>query len=588
LRSQLAASQENLDKAILDNEELQAEKASIQEQLESLQHLLKLKNDQLAALQAAAVQDSEEKEPIETQTAEVATTAEETTDGDQLAPAAVDAEVDKAEIETKPPEAEVVAEVKKPDSAAAMKREQPRPESTLSRQLMDNAAYIGGGLLALLLALGGILLKRRAAAAEEEAAAILAEEDESTEPDFDNEQEDGSEDFDELAETEDDYEEDEDDESPSTTQSETGDAIGEADIYVAYGRFQHAIDLLKNAISSEPQRSDLRVKLLEVYLEAEDQQGFQQQFVELQTLGDEDAIGQVKEMLSSVDGASDWLDNVSAAEPAESEAMAFDEAVEDSEFLEEDDADIELDLGEIDEEEASDLIEYDLEGIDLGTKDSKPEVEVAAVAQEDVLDDSQSMDDGFELDLVEEEPIDSLDFEESLDESGLGLELGDEDSEGLVLEDDGSMELGEDLTDSVVEELAEESDMELEVGEDLSDFDDLEEDLLETETDELAAVDELDVDLDLGDDLEGFDAEDLDAEADELDEHLAEGDDLAVDDDEFEFLSDADEVATKLDLARAYIDMGDVDGARDILEEVLQEGEEEQKSEANELLKRIV
>jgi pilus assembly protein FimV len=268
--------------------------------------------------------------------------------------------------------------------------------------------------------------------------------------------------------------------------------------------------------------------------------------------------------------------------------MAFDEAVEDSEFLEEDDADIELDLGEIDEEEASDLIEYDLEGIDLGTKDSKPEVEVAAVAQEDVLDDSQSMDDGFELDLVEEEPIDSLDFEESLDESGLGLELGDEDSEGLVLEDDGSMELGEDLTDSVVEELAEESDMELEVGEDLSDFDDLEEDLLETETDELAAVDELDVDLDLGDDLEGFDAENLDAEADELDEHLAEGDDLAVDDDEFEFLSDADEVATKLDLARAYIDMGDVDGARDILEEVLQEGEEEQKSEANELLKRIV
>ena len=32
------------------------------------------------------------------------------------------------------------------------------------------------------------------------------------------------------------------------------------------------------------------------------------------------------------------------------------------------------------------------------------------------------------------------------------------------------------------------------------------------------------------------------------------------------------EVGTKLDLARAYMDMGDPDGARNILEEVLHEG----------------
>jgi len=45
-----------------------------------------------------------------------------------------------------------------------------------------------------------------------------------------------------------------------------------------------------------------------------------------------------------------------------------------------------------------------------------------------------------------------------------------------------------------------------------------------------------------------------------------------------------DEVGTKLDLARAYIDMGDADGARSILEEVAAEGTEAQQQEARELL----
>ena len=56
---------------------------------------------------------------------------------------------------------------------------------------------------------------------------------------------------------------------------------------------------------------------------------------------------------------------------------------------------------------------------------------------------------------------------------------------------------------------------------------------------------------------------------------------------ELDFLADADEAATKLDLARAYIDMGDVEGAKDILSEVLGEGNDNQRTEATELLARI-
>ena len=47
------------------------------------------------------------------------------------------------------------------------------------------------------------------------------------------------------------------------------------------------------------------------------------------------------------------------------------------------------------------------------------------------------------------------------------------------------------------------------------------------------------------------------------------------------------EVGTKLDLARAYIDMGDTSGARSILEEVIGEGNDEQRQQASELLGKL-
>ena len=43
-----------------------------------------------------------------------------------------------------------------------------------------------------------------------------------------------------------------------------------------------------------------------------------------------------------------------------------------------------------------------------------------------------------------------------------------------------------------------------------------------------------------------------------------------------------------LDLARAYVDMGDPQGARDILDEVVKDGDEGQRLEARELLSRLV
>ncbi len=91
-----------------------------------------------------------------------------------------------------------------------------------------------------------------------------------------------------------------------------------------------------------------------------------------------------------------------------------------------------------------------------------------------------------------------------------------------------------------------------------------------------------------------------DAENDELDlsEALREaaapdersGDDSGSDEpgsDDMMFATDADQVATKLDLARAYLDMGDDEGARGILEQVISAGSEAQEREARALLDRI-
>jgi pilus assembly protein FimV len=47
------------------------------------------------------------------------------------------------------------------------------------------------------------------------------------------------------------------------------------------------------------------------------------------------------------------------------------------------------------------------------------------------------------------------------------------------------------------------------------------------------------------------------------------------------------EVGTKLDLARAYMDMGDPEGARNILDEVVLEGSASQKQEAQRLIQAL-
>jgi len=89
--------------------------------------------------------------------------------------------------------------------------------------------------------------------------------------------------------------------------------------------------------------------------------------------------------------------------------------------------------------------------------------------------------------------------------------------------------------------------------------------------------------------------DDTDSELPEsIEFNLDEAADLLASDDGFDeedasegLLSTAEEVTTKLDLARAYLDMGDPEGARSILGEVMEEGNDEQKNEAEALISKL-
>ena len=75
------------------------------------------------------------------------------------------------------------------------------------------------------------------------------------------------------------------DESPPVSDSsvglDQGDALAEADFHMAYGLYDQAADLVNQAIAREPERRELKLKLLEVYFVWGNKQKFEQLATEL-------------------------------------------------------------------------------------------------------------------------------------------------------------------------------------------------------------------------------------------------------------------------------------------------------------------
>jgi pilus assembly protein FimV len=305
------------------------------------------------------------------------------------------------------------------------------------------------------------------------------------------------------------------------------DPIAEADVYMAYGRDAQAEEILKEAINKNPDRQEIRLKLLEIYAARRNAQAFESTAGELYAaLGNATSplwdkaremgrgIDPTNPLYGGVQSAGAPVATVDATESVVGGAVKFDEETKTAEPLATS-LDFEPMLPEAEPEiaaapepkPADEPMEFDA-GAFLAF-DSQPEAAPEA-RQEEVKapEASQEENKGLDFDF----DLSSLDFPEAEPKA----------AEPVVVKDEAlSLDLGQ-----------------AEAVSPANAFD--------------------------------FGALDLD-----LDDAGTEGSD------------ELDEIGTKLDLARAYIEMGDAEGAHEILNEVLGEGNDKQKADAQGLLNSL-
>jgi pilus assembly protein FimV len=432
-----------------------------------------------------------------------------------------------------------------------------------------------------------------------------------------------------------------------------GDPLAEADFHMAYGLYDQAADLVRIAISREPERRDLKLKLLEVFFVWGNKEQFLHSAHELAATRDQAPAGEwEKIVIMGKQLASDDPLFTSGAVVSGAAAGGVDLDLEGGESR----IDFDL-LGEPVPEEAAAGLDLDI-GSALGAQDTSGESQTTRATDANLalhgLDFGQDASsattrqmtqhmepmppDGVEPTVEQpalhhdDNPTIRQKVERALRQSGgadqtaelaiddLGLDLGaldTVDQPHLTSSPDApTMVAGLDDTSRQAMQDAEQRAQTPRSGsaasgvwrvkpEDmdatlppvaLSEFDEKTEGGDDTSgTSRLASLKGQDLDFDL-DDIDSAPAANAAGEVD-LDVGEAAGSDraftitqkltseeLALPDLEPATMS---EVGTKLDLARAYMDMGDPEGARNILEEVLNEGSVAQKQEAQRLLQSL-
>ncbi|WP_192982142.1 FimV family protein [Pseudomonas sp. EggHat1] len=620
LADKLAVTQESLDSTRRENAELQSRVGDLQSQLDKLQRLVELKDSQLAKMQADLSAAPEAPAPAATQEppAETPAAAPEaappaaqattppTTPPEEAAPDYNYSEEPAAPVEdsaaaTQQPASEPAAAVEpaapvKPAEAAKPATPAPAPAPApqgFIDDLLANPMTLGlaGGGALLLLLVGLMALSRRNAQKESELQDELAD-DLSQGQAFasDLDMPEGS--FAGL-----------DDEPVQAAQgagedrvtAQTGDALGEADIYIAYGRFNQAAELLQNAINDEPHRADLRLKLMEVYAELGDREGFARQDNELREIGGVNAEAEQLKSKYPAIAAFAGAGAVAAAASADDDMGEFSL----------DDLSLDGPTAEAPASTGGDLDDaFDLSLDDLEA-DLESDVQSARTDQAPL-----SLDDDLDFGLVDEPAApaasadDDLSFDLALDDDKVELSRPSDDLSAFSLDLDEPAPAASDEVDDFLLSLDDDAPL----NQSADDLSDLSIDLAE-ETPSANLDLPADFDLSLEDETPAQPAVAPDSFAAQLDEVTAELDQLSTDfeepqaaplapasslssdldgDDDFDFLSGTDETATKLDLARAYIDMGDTEGARDILDEVIAEGSDAQQQEAREMIAKMV
>jgi len=433
------------------------------------------------------------------------------------------------------PKAEKPAKAKKPKVVA-------QPAPSVTDTLLDQPLYLAGGAIVLgLLGFIGfkVARKRKAGAAPESSEAADQPLDQRAAAEASTEASTGL---------------------PSTGMppiNEDVDPLAEAEIYLAYGRDGQAEEILKEALQSNPRRHEIHLKLLEIYSKRKDVAAFDGVARELHTAtgGQGDTWLQAARMGYALDpqnpryalgkptgAAAAAAAAAAAGAAAMDDKLDFDIGLDDTDAATKTDIDLTR-LGAT----AGTSTDVDLSNLSAGHDEMSKLAQstgasMAQTQQRPVMDLDLSADQGKTV---------GLDFD--FDLNGLGAEAPQQDTMRTVTNAFSQTTSG-DAPSSVQFDL---SKISLDEG-----ALDKVEPRLDVGTSSTPEIDLSSIDLDLSGESEGS----VDGGA---------RDDRWYD------------VQTKFDLAKAYQEMGDKDGAREILREVIAEGDNEQQAAAQRVLEAL-
>jgi pilus assembly protein FimV len=342
------------------------------------------------------------------------------------------------------------------------------------------------------------------------------------------------------------------------------DPVSEADVYLAYGRYQQAEELMRDAIKDQPERDEFKLKLLEIFYANENAPAFKAYATELAETGKRDNAdfwAKVTEMGSDICSNSmlfsggDYSIDLKKDTTFDSSTIAVHDEVESGKEM--------------------DVMDFDLASFDKlfdTTSDVKTSEIKTGLFDFDIT--------SFEDEIIEKdkgEPNNaSIDFVSTVSVSD--TEIPDARPEGQEIPEAESKETFESF----------DFDFDFNADEEVKKLPEIHLDSLKDSSDSKHDIDFAPDTL--ADSLEdskkpfnnSFDFDFDMSTSPSKEEAFSHESSFGM-----TSLADMDEMETKLDLAMAYIDMSDTHAAQDIAREVLEKGTAEQKMVAQSLLDNL-
>ena len=371
------------------------------------------------------------------------------------------------------------------------------------------------------------------------------------------------------------------------------DPLAEADFHMAYGLYDQACDLVRMALKQQPDRNDLKLKLAEIHFVAGDTEQF---------------LAVARDLRKSLPAGGDWdrivimgrqlaPDNTLFAGSVQTAGVDLSleggDSLVDLDLLSAPSGDegIDLDLGQVLAASDSDSITGEREALEFNLDDGSPSMSTTQQITGREGPNTVEMP-TLEIPVSESPTVETLALQMRKDETirenvagQFSAAVSADATAEMAIDDLGldvdSFEGGRARDDVTVETPRPDEATQIAAHAATTRLMPKAVDVEPSDSGGTSIVKKLDlsefggIDLDVGGATDDRDREPTATE--QLAPHelprMAELEPVTM-----------SEVGTKLDLARAYMDMGDPDGARNILQEVLAEGSASQKQEARRLI----